>query len=99
MFKQYTAAVRLFRGIRAPRFTTDTVLSKAYEILLEKNNSIVKIMQKIEDIKKSVDFLPNELKSCFERVLEFTKCLTIEPSSIEFLQPYLNEDQLLNIIE
>jgi len=77
----------------------DTALSKTYEVLLEKNKSIVQIMEKIQDIKKSVDFLPNELKSCFKSVFEFTKCLTIEPSSIEFLQPYLQEDQLLNIIE
>ena len=57
-------------------------------------------MQKIEDLKKSVDFLPNELNSCFKSVFEFSKCLTIEPSSIEFLQPYLQEEQqLLNIIE
>ena len=56
-------------------------------------------MQKIEDTKKSVDFLPDELKSCFEGVHDFTKCLTIEPSSVEFLQPYLKEEHLLNIIE
>ena len=77
----------------------DTVLSKAYEVLAEKNKSIVKVMQKIEDTKKSVDFLPDELKSCFEGVHDFTKCLTIEPSSVEFLQPYLKEEHLLNIIE
>ena len=77
----------------------DTVLSKAYDVLAEKNKSIVKVMQKIEDTKKSVDFLPDELKSCFEGVHDFTKCLTIDPSSVEFLQPYLKEGHLLNIIE
>ena len=56
-------------------------------------------MQKIEDTKKSVDFLPDELKSCFEGVHDFTKCLTIEPSAVEFLQPYLKEEHLLDIIE
>ena len=39
----------------------DAILSKAYEVLLEKNQTIVKIMQKIEDIKKSIDFLPTQL--------------------------------------
>ena len=56
-------------------------------------------MQKIEDLKKSIDFLPNELKSCFKSVFELSKFLTIEPSSIEFLKPYLQEEQkLLNMI-
>ena len=77
----------------------DTLLSKAYEVLLEKNQTIVQIMQKIEDMKKSIDFVPKELQNCFERVFELSKTLTIQPSSLEFLQPYLKEDHLLNIIE
>ena len=50
-------------------------------------------MQKIEDLKKSVEFLPNELNKCFKSVFELSTFLTIEPSTIEFLKPYLKEEQ------
>ena len=49
-------------------------------------------MQKIEDIKKSTDFLPSELQNCFESIYELSKCLTIKPSSVEFLKPFIKDD-------
>ena len=55
-------------------------------------------MQRIEDTKKLVEFLPDDLKSCFEGVFDFKKYLTIEPSSVEFLRPYLKEGHFLDVI-
>ena len=46
-------------------------------------------MSKIDEIKGNHEFLQDDLKNCFKDVAELSKSLTIEPSSIVFLKPYL----------
>ena len=67
----------------------DIDLKKLYEVLFERNKIIVSLMSKIDEIKGNHEFLQDDLKNCFKDVAELSKSLTIEPSSIVFLKPYL----------